>query len=360
MFLQPALHALFLRRALLLLLFCLPCDAWREEGTAVEHDGGHKLQKLLPESAPVQHTQRSKSKTATMQVVVRAYWMRHGMSCANIIREFTIGGTLCQHSYQDPSLTNCAIGLASALGDQLRPKIDDNHPTWQGGPLVFSSVLVRAMETALYNFPDRPVYPIPYIAEKDRFADNMPLPWIQQLDAKLGRLPNTPNLTKRITFLPHVNPSDSPARDDAEKDSYEAFKREFPRILSALLPLHSLSAATIVPVVLVSHSGYMKDNLACRGKDKPRNNEVWVKDYNVTLAIPSVSSPPTQPILPPLRELDRNCGTSPLEPTAFPGYDGSKSTVRHYPCRLDIERCSQTNKCMPSVRDNVETCCPSI
>lgn len=86
------------------------------------------------------------------------------------------------------------------------------------------------------------------------------------------------------------NPSDHPDRNSRKKSDYGAFKTYSPTLLNNLLQGSSGDAewadSSEIPVVIVSHSGYMKRNLGCKGSDakgKPRNNEVWVQRYRTVL-----------------------------------------------------------------------------
>lgn len=157
------------------------------------------------------------------------------MSCANIIRQFATLGIVTQHTYKDPSLTNCAIQHAHVLGKMIREALAKQGKNWTSPLMVFSSVLVRAMETALYNFPEEKVYPIPFIAEHDTFRDNMPLDWLEQ-QHKLQRPPNAFELLNHLSFDSHVNPPNDPDRDGEFKDDYTLFKQEFPKILDICCP----------------------------------------------------------------------------------------------------------------------------
>lgn len=276
---------------------------------APEMSTGHRLKpNLSPEEAASDRPARS--------VTIKAYWLRHGQSCANILKMFW--------TYRDPSLTDCGIFRAEALGPRIWHRIHELNPGL-GSPLVFSSSLVRSMETALHNFdkkapgleddpafaasifpPD--VYPIPYIAESNPQVnwglpdtpDNTPRTWPEQWRTKLHvgsegegnatllpRGPNTEEQLGRIRFEESINPKGHPNRANSFKSSYSDFLQEFPWTLAQLLPLASSSAAqqTEIPVIIVSHSGYMKEHLDCGHKEarKPKNNEVWVQKYEVEL-----------------------------------------------------------------------------
>lgn len=308
--------------------------------------------------------------TADATVTVRTFWIRHGLSCANIVREFTplFAGIVSQHFYGDPSLTDCAIAHAQALGPQFEAKIRAMHQ-WDGPLPIFSSVLVRSIETALHNFREQDVYPIPYIAELGREADNMPFPWTSENDtddetqvAKLGRQSNKDHDIKRIRFLPLVNPSDDPERTGEHKADYAKFIEEFPKILEYVVPEERIVNNTVIPVVIVSHSGFMLKNLQCLSS-KPRNNEVWVKDYSMTmrkLSEEDRNTPRSERPSSPMVE-KKGCGEELFPHKSYPKYDGVSSLggLRSRPCKADIMRCGSS--WMPrGWGSNEESCCPSV
>merc|ERR1719436_1559002 len=113
--------------------------------------------------------------------------------------------------YEDPGLTNVGISVAKDLRNRLQSGI--LNKTGDKRPLLFASPMVRAVETALWNFPGWQVRPIPYIAEKGLSYDNFPLPWEKQKKEKLPRAPNHKDLLNTIKF--DVNPSDHPHRDSS-------------------------------------------------------------------------------------------------------------------------------------------------
>jgi len=311
------------------------------------------------------------SNSASTQVTIRVFWIRHGVSCANIIRQFSLTGIVSQHSYADPGLINCAVELAQKLGPKIRGAVEAEATKvgWAGPVTVFSSPLVRAMETALYNFPDEKVYPIPYISEHGGEKDNTPVPWYipnkeddeqDQKESKLPREPNDAATIARLTFVPGVNDPDDPDRDGEYKDDYDMFKIQFPKILAALLPEDQIVPGATIPVVVYTHSTYMKNNVKCDGSRKPRNNEVWVQDYDVNLVTPEDPSVPVKQRVAPAMVESGGCQPAPFEESVFPIYKGQKGSFgRKYPCEIDMERCSKSNPWMPDLIEGV-SCCPSV
>lgn len=230
-------------------------------------------------------------------VTIRAYWMRHGWSCANALKEQGLGrirGNFVTKKmakaasykfvgYEDPPLTDAGISRAAVMGKRIREKILSE--TGMEPPLLFASPMVRAIETAYWNFPNWTIRPIPYTAEHGRGLDNYPLSFADQ-EAKLKRAPNPSEIIDDITF--DVNPEDHPDRSSENKHNYEKFRKYFPGVLAELLRGQATiprTEAGEIPVVIVGHSGYMLEELQCSpdGETKPRNNEVWIQKYKVRL-----------------------------------------------------------------------------
>ncbi len=72
--------------------------------------------------------------------------------------------------YLDPPLTNFVAQRADALGILVRREI--LRRTCGRQLFVLSSSMVRAMETALHNFPGWPVHPIPWVSEGSPSLEN--------------------------------------------------------------------------------------------------------------------------------------------------------------------------------------------
>lgn len=213
---------------------------------------------------------------APVPYTLRAYWMRHGKSCANAIMDQRRLGRLMQHLYKDPGLTNCGVEFSKMAGGHVWPLIAGNNSQWfkdeKNQFLLFSSTLVRAMETAMYAFPLSPgVRPIPYISEDhSSLPDNKPMSWEDQVRYRgLGGV------------QPVIFEMGNPANHTGRKTSdYGKFLSYFPELLKSILSLIPSTdrTSTPIPVVIVSHSGFMRKSLKL--PRMPRNNEVWVQEYH--------------------------------------------------------------------------------
>lgn len=242
------------------------------------------------------------SSEASKTYAVHAYWIRHGLSCANVLKmqaldermswQVKVKSRVQFPSYSDPPLTNCAIDRAKRMGPKILDQIRKNHTGWvdRNWPvLVFSSQMLRAIETALYNFGGMPVYPIPHIAEKGPGLDNQPKAWNVSRALKIG---DPEDVLENIAFIKDVN---DPFTGTAEalwfKSDYGAFKKSFPGILRGILAengvnIEQIDSSLPIPIAIVSHSSFMAEELACQKDQKPRrkpaNNQAWMQVYHVT------------------------------------------------------------------------------
>lgn len=118
-------------------------------------------------------------------------------------------------------------------------------------------------------------------------------------------------------------------------------------MLDKILSGTPIAQETDIPVIIVSHSGYMKHNLVCGSEQpkgygrKPNNNEVWVQRYSMTLGAQDAQLEPTA-----LPNLLTSCRT--LEDLVErPGPGDTKkffSTVPEFLCEEDVKSsCGNNN-----------------
>ena len=88
------------------------------------------------------------------------YLIRHGLSCSNILSYSSIALRSVNVMNKDPLLSVKGVEQSTKCGKFLSgkiPKID----------LVFSSALIRAIETSCCIFPDNTINVSPYICEEN-------------------------------------------------------------------------------------------------------------------------------------------------------------------------------------------------
>lgn len=207
-------------------------------------------------------------------VDVRVFWVRHGYSCA--YRKVN------PHDYPDPELTDYAINYAKGLNGKLLELAKNASAFMADDPMIFSSPMVRSMETALYNFPGSRVYVIPWIAETGDNVENTPLSWDEQLSRRLK--PNDVDVNNlNVTFALTKD------RDDPDsKDNYQKFLGNFPEVLRRIRADQGkpLKPGDVISVIIVSHPTFMADNLKqqCSSWGKPKSNDMWGMNYRMSAA----------------------------------------------------------------------------
>lgn len=215
------------------------------------------------------------SSASAAPVTIKTYWVRHGYSCANLLkrdeRDKKKIDTLC-----DPHLSNVGMARSVALGELVRKELRARGA--KVSDLVFSSWMVRTIETALYMFPNARVAAIPYIAEVGKGPDNMPLN-AKQKKEKLGD-----QATGRLTFTSDcgLGGCDSEATGAKTKSDYKKFLRYFPGVLRSNF---GKEPSNVLHVMIFSHLDYIWKYPQCfwgKGLQKGLlNNQVFEVTYTL-------------------------------------------------------------------------------
>ena len=97
---------------------------------------------------------------------------------------------------------------------------------------IFSSVMLRSIETALHNFKGMDVYPTPWIAESGMGSDNKPTAWADQKAYMKSH--GESDLIKHVMYgqkggVPTPNAEE--LADSAYYSNYELFLNAFPGML---------------------------------------------------------------------------------------------------------------------------------
>eukprot|EP00405_Crypthecodinium_cohnii_P014669 CAMPEP_0206454724 /NCGR_PEP_ID=MMETSP0324_2-20121206/21314_1 /ASSEMBLY_ACC=CAM_ASM_000836 /TAXON_ID=2866 /ORGANISM="Crypthecodinium cohnii, Strain Seligo" /LENGTH=377 /DNA_ID=CAMNT_0053925265 /DNA_START=237 /DNA_END=1370 /DNA_ORIENTATION=+ len=240
--------------------------------------------------------------------IVKVYWIRHGWSCANVMNNEYAGKVARARSwgYRDPPLTNLAIDRAKVYGEEILAAIcqENNLDKAECEKIpLFSSTMIRAIETALWNFPKMKVRPIPFIAELGMSFDNKPLSDKEQWE----KLQEKNGADGQRVLYDDITTRDHPQRS-SDKSDYEHWKAYFPTVLAAILTKqgqYPTDNSKPIPVIVVSHSHFMKEYIDCSitGHDKngkpqrtvkPINNEAWTEEYTVNLGAWDAVMEPTK------------------------------------------------------------------
>jgi len=216
---------------------------------------------------------------------IKFLFIRHALSCANMVQEFTAGlgglaGTWSKNFLRDPMLSECGAHRSQQAGESLEKLVQPD--------IVLTSSMLRSMETAAYMFPGRTITPVPYISEIQKSAfeqDNIPLE-VDKQKAQLksavatgGRV-NMDPLAKLSSLLDMTWMEDERfAREARTSSSWEYFKHF---MAGVFLPSLNLTAAQKGPltIALVSHSHFLREvpiiKELCSGYygSKPENNQV--------------------------------------------------------------------------------------
>jgi len=108
---------------------------------------------------------------------------------------------------------------------------------------VFSSIMLRSIETALHNFEGKDVYPTPWIAESGGGADNKPMAWGDQLTTIMNR--GDEDLLKHVIYGKKggiAAPNAQDLKDARFYSNYDEFLKFFPGMLKvSTIKFHSLN-----------------------------------------------------------------------------------------------------------------------
>jgi broad specificity phosphatase PhoE len=211
-------------------------------------------------------------------------WVRHGHGCHNAIRHQG-AGFFAQINYPDPFLTNCGKIMTERNGEKAKEILDalDWSPEH-----VFSSALLRAIETATIMFPGSTVQPLPFIGEKGfgLLVGNLNTartPEEQQAilpDASLDYrfLPDEKIELKDKRAYYHKYSADRSRKASSHK-AWRAFFAE--QVMPELLQGHDSNLP--LRVAIVSHKHFIKDMIQdfffCSAH-KPQNNEAVLLKYD--------------------------------------------------------------------------------
>jgi len=180
---------------------------------------------------------------------IKLFFIRHGFSCANYSNRKSL---IPIHSIMlDPQLSNAGIKDLK----QYKNQYNFIKPDY-----VFSSNLLRAIQTAQYLFPDKKVYVSPYIGEHGIGRDNRP----SKPSMQRKYLPNADNVVyaylgegggKRSTEL------ELDKKFDSRLSDYDIPNfRKFLDWLNTKIP-----PGKDITIVVVGHSNFMRKMMIEKG-----------------------------------------------------------------------------------------------
>ena len=222
-------------------------------------------------------------------LTVRIMFIRHGFSCANMLKETGMLSNISKAFLYDPPLTNHAIRDITSVRNGVQKKL--------GRPdVVFASTLLRAQQTANFLFPDQTVFVAPYIKELGSTLDNKPnTPDIQKkIDLKSKQIYNSNSVVDgkelqkvdetwrtNYTFVMGRESSEACVRnsqvswDEAQDVNYNKFIFWLEQVLPCMIKLNRVKVKdNTITVGVVGHSSFMAkyiETLEVGKKQKPNN-----------------------------------------------------------------------------------------
>ena len=208
--------------------------------------------------------------------IVQILFIRHGFSCANALKHFyPVSGLFARVTQGEPPLT------LKGVKDTIRAR-DSIPEEFKNPDIVLSSVLIRAMQTAHFLYPDKNVYVAPYIREIDFGNSNRARPPTEQTNEiamqnyylmKRGIIPY-----EERKFRPNyrfvVRSSGYGMKwEDAQEINYDKFIFWIEKSLPELLRMEKSDVINKNKIVIavVGHSSFMQKYIHSVKHDKPDN-----------------------------------------------------------------------------------------
>lgn len=251
-------------------------DAYRTRPNVLWNAAEYIVEGLeVPVPTLLKHTLQSDKLRVNLLVT------RHALSCANIVHS-NGGRTSWQHSRMlDPSISQCGVDRARRAAEAVAVHLQNRTIDF-----VLSSSLTRAMETAIHQYPEHLIIPVPYLSEKSPGYDNRPA----DVDSQIASLSTRyPYVHGRINFEWMRHRVWGEARHRYNEPSFASF---LAFLVEDFLPRIAFDGNEVT-IAVVTHSHFMKDeepiashcsSLWDADTGKPRNNQVVEMSYDVDRA----------------------------------------------------------------------------
>lgn len=225
--------------------------------------------------------------STTTSYKINLYWIRHGYSCANVVRD-TLGSTDILHgSLLSRSTYSPDAQLADHGVKQVEKAAENNKDILGGINVVLTSELRRAIETALILFKNYNVtiYPVPYINEDrnslleffnlDKDNSSMGLEGLQKYLEENYKNSNKVN----YTLLKELKNKKGTSSADIDK----FFKIVIPIIIRD--PSVHINKNGPTNIAVVSHHKFIEHHLKEIKKDIPyiNNADIYVENLTIIL-----------------------------------------------------------------------------
>jgi hypothetical protein len=212
-----------------------------------------------------------KSEECKGKIKVKLFFIRHGFSNANQMKASGTWGRFRKNFIIDPPLTSDSI-------DEIIRERKNIKNIIKTPDIVFSSVLLRAQQTAHYLFPNKVVHVAPWIKEIKPGRDNTPnTPMIQRMkiqDPRLKKITRKHNGVHEPIYTGFVWKSKQ-WLPGALKSDYNFFMQNWlPTHIRDIILTKKNKNGTPVPtelsIAVIGHSAFMRKFIA-KTKDKPNN-----------------------------------------------------------------------------------------
>ncbi|AYV84467.1 MAG: histidine phosphatase superfamily branch 1 [Hyperionvirus sp.] len=217
---------------------------------------------------------------------IQIYWVRHGYSCANVIRD-TIGVTDILHGSLLPRSKYSPDAQLANYGVQQTNETKTNNKTLLSEiQVVLTSELRRAIETALYLFTDKKIYPVPYVNERRN-------DFLQYFD--LDKDNSNSDRTELTTYLKtnfpqNANNVDFSIVDEIKGVETHLFPADADKFFDIVIPkliAKQFKDAKEIKILIVSHQGFIEKHLknitALEEFPYINNADIWVENVSVRL-----------------------------------------------------------------------------
>ena len=196
-------------------------------------------------------------------IKITVYFIRHGFSCANSLYYYGRKGIgRVQKSLDprglDPELTHYAINQIENERDNIVKIIGTPN-------IVLSSILLRAIQTGRYLFPDNKIIASPFLKEVGFGVDNT-------ASSPKKQILRDRSLLKHVNY-DLVSKSDNKFESRSKTVDYNKFMYTWlPSLLKYILlrePVEEYKDG--IKIAIIGHSGFMKKYIKSQMKNKPNN-----------------------------------------------------------------------------------------
>lgn len=211
-----------------------------------------------------------------VKVNLKIYFIRHGFSCANAVRKYVDSKERKKYKLwvTDPPLTKW--GVQSTFKVKKKNLMPDDVD------ILCSSVLLRAIQTALYSFDaPRPVFVLPYVSEIGHLRPGSMFSSIEHQQGIFGSKKTDVDYRFVVKGANKSRPAyEGEVEKKYKEPDYDNFirwlKYNLQNLVRASGVANSLKHVPDLTIAIVSHSVYMERFLSVPGAPFHYNNNATV------------------------------------------------------------------------------------